>query len=152
MRKLSLALFIAALSLASCKSADNNAGAIASDFCECFRDIEKDMSSDTKRIVAKATEANNPTKSLQDDIVAMGEEKGQQIAQEMARMGELEDENSKVGRCIKDVEKKYKNAYSLNEEKTVRKILAELENKSGCSFTASLMKIGLKVKENPGMQ
>ena len=154
MRKLSapVVILIMLLSLASCKSADKNAGNIASDYCNCFSELEKNMSSDTKKILSRAGDAADPTKSLQADVIALGEEKGKQVAEEMESLGELEDDNSVIGRCIKGVEKKHNNAYSFNEEKTARKIIIELENKPGCSFTASLMKVGLKVKDKPEMQ
>ena len=152
MRKLffTVALPAILLSLVSCKSADKKADAIAADMCNCFKGMEANLSNDAKKIVSNAAMAADPAKSLQEDVMALGEERGQQIAVEMQSLGDMENESSETGRCIKDVEKKYKNAYTMNEEKTLQKIIKELEGNPGCSFTASLLKLGLKMKDKSG--
>ena len=154
MRKLFFTVAIPAmfLSLVSCKSADKKADQIAADMCNCFKGMEAKLSNDTKKIVGNAANATDPEKSLKDDVIALGEEKGQKIGEEMQSLGDMENESSETGRCIKEVEKKYKNAYTLNEEKTAQKIIKELEGKPGCSFTASLLKLGLKMKGKPGIE
>jgi hypothetical protein len=118
--------------------------------CNCFKGLEAKLSNETKKIVENAANATDPEKSLKDDVMALGEEKGQQIAEEMVSVGEIKNENSETGRCMKDLEKKYKNAYTMNEEKTMQKIIKELEGNPGCSFTASLLKLGLKMKGKTG--
>ena len=149
MKKHSLVIVAGSLFLlaSSCKSADKNADKIAADFCNCFSDLEKNLSSDTKKIFTSAANAADPTTTMQKDLMALDPEKQQKVSEELQSLGDIEDANSSIGRCMKDVEKKYDNAYSMNEDKTVRKIVAELEKKSGCEFTASLMKVGLKVKK-----
>jgi len=152
MKKILFVIVVPALMLlwVSCKSADKKADEIAADMCNCFKSLEANLSNDTKKIVDNAANATDPEKSLKDDVMALGEEKGQQIGQEMSSLGDMENESSETGRCIKDVEKKYKNAYTLDEEKTTQKIIKELEGKSGCSFTASLLKLGLRMKDKKG--
>jgi phage-related minor tail protein len=138
------------LLLVSCKSADKKADAIAEDMCNCFKGMEAKISNNTKKIFTDAANAADPAKSIQDAVMAIGEENSQQISQEMETLGEMEDENSETGRCMKGLEKKYDNAYSFNEEKTLQKIIKELEGKPGCDFTASLLKLGLKMKGKSG--
>jgi hypothetical protein len=152
MRKLFFTIAVPAmiLFLVSCKSADKNAGNIAEDMCNCYKGLEAKMSDDTKKIVSNAANAADPEKSLQEDVMALGEEKALQIGQEMQSIGEIEDESSESGRCMKELEKKYKNAYSINESKTLQKIIKELEGRAGCGFTASLLKMGLKIKDKKG--
>lgn len=154
MRKLFFTVAIPAilLLLVSCKSADKNADAIAADMCNCFKSLETNLSNDAKNVVKNAANAADPVKSLKDDVMALGEEKGQQVGVEMQSLGDMENESSETGRCIKDVEKKYKNAYTMNEEKTLQKIIKELEGNPGCSFTASLLKLGLKMKGKSGVE
>jgi hypothetical protein len=137
----------ASIFLFSCKSADNKAPQIAADFCNCFSDIEQNFGADTKRIISTAAGATDPTKSLQDQILALEDEKKAQVGKEMESLSDMEDENSKIGKCMKEVETKYKNVVTFNEEKTFNKIIAELEKKKGCDFTAALMKIGMKMKD-----
>jgi len=147
MKRHSLAIVAGGLFLiaASCKSADNNADKIAKDFCNCFSDMEKNFSSDSKKIFIAAANAADPTASIQNDLMALEPEKQQKVAEELQGVGDIENPNSSVGRCMKDVEKKYDNAYSMNQSKTMKKIIEELD-KQGCDFTASLMKIGMKAK------
>jgi hypothetical protein len=149
MRKnlIGLTFIAASVVLFSCKSADNRAPEIATDFCNCFTEIEQNFSADTKRIVSTAASAADPTKSLQDQVIALADEKKEQVGKEMESLGDMEDENSKIGKCMKDVEKKYKNVVTFNEGKTFNKIIAELEKKKGCDFTAALMKIGMRMKD-----
>lgn len=150
MKKLLSVITIPALILLSCKSADKKADAIAADMCNCFKGLEANLSNDTKKIVDNAANAADPEKSLKDDVMALGAERGQQIGEEMSALGDMDNENSETGRCIKDVENKYKNAYTLDEKKTTQKIINELEGKAGCSFTASLLKLGLRMKDKQG--
>lgn len=135
------------VSVTACKTADSQAPEIATDFCNCFKDIEKNLSADVKRMVADAATSEDPEKSMQDAMLNLNEEKALEISEEMVALGELEDDNSTVGKCIKDVEAKYKNVYSFNQEKTANKIIKELDGKPGCDFTASLMKLGIRMKD-----
>ena len=148
MRKLffTVALPAILLLLVSCKSADSKIDKISADFCNCFKGMEAKLSDDSKKLISDASNAADPGKSMKDAMVPLSEEKKMQVAQEMAGFAELEDESSETGRCIKDIEKKYDNAYTLNEKKFLLKLTKELEGKPGCGITASLLKIGLKVK------
>ena len=120
--------------------------------CNCFKGMEANLSNETKKMVDNAANATDPEKSLKDDVISLGEEKAEQIGKEMEILGDMENESSETGRCIKDVEKKYKNVYTLDEEKTAQKIVKELESKAGCNFTASLLKLGLKMKGKTGVE
>ncbi len=140
------------LLIASCNSADKNVGKIASDYCDCLRKLDKSMSSETKKIISNAANSDNPSKSIQKDVMAMDEEKQLQIGKEMVSVGDMEDESSEIGRCIKRIEKKYDNAYTMNEEKFLKKLVKELEGDPGCGLTASLLKLGLKMKDKPGFE
>ena len=135
------------VSIGACKTADKKAPEIAADFGNCFKDIEKNLGEDVKKMVADAAMSADPEKFMEEAMLNIDEERALEIGKEMVMLGELEDANSKVGRCIKDVEAKYKNVYSFNQEKTANKIIAELEGKPGCGFTASLMKLGIRMKD-----
>jgi hypothetical protein len=138
---------IATFFMSSCGTADNKVPQIASDFCNCFTSMERDLSTGTKSIIAKAADAEDPEKSLTDAVMNLNEEEQTKIGTEMMSLGDMENESSEVGRCIKSVEKKYDNEYTLNQEKFAQKIVKELESKQGCSFTASLLKLGLKMEK-----
>jgi len=145
-------IIMVTLIVTSCKSADKNAGKIASDYCDCLRKLDKSMSSETKKIISNAANSDDPTKSIQSDVMGMDEEKQLQIGKEMVAVGDMEDEKSEIGSCIKRIEKKYDNAYTMNEEKFLKKLIKELEADPGCGLTASLLKLGLKMKDKPGFE
>jgi hypothetical protein len=131
----------------SCTS-DNKIKQIATDMCDCFVKMDKNLSEKTKSIIATASNADNPETSLQSAMLALNEEEQTSIGTEMMALGELENPSSEVGGCIKAVEKKYDDTYTLNEKKDAEKIVKELESRSGCGFTASLLKLGLKMDKD----
>ncbi|MEI9908938.1 MAG: hypothetical protein WDO71_04275 [Bacteroidota bacterium] len=135
-----------ALSLVACKSADNKVPEIAADVCNCFSDIEKNFSKETKALLAKAANDSNPQKVLKEEIVKLDQEDQMAIGQELMSLGELGDEKSDMGRCMKGVEKKYGNNFTRDKKILGNKIVQELESKNGCGFTASIMKLGLKME------
>jgi hypothetical protein len=147
MRKVVRSLLVVITTIAlSCNSADNKVPQIASDFCNCFASIEKKLSAPTIDVLTKASNAGDPETALQDEIKKLDEEEQMKIGAEMMSLGEVEDPNSELGRCIKDVEKKYGKAYTLNQKKFGEKIIKELESKGGCTLTAAIMKLGLKIE------
>lgn len=142
-----IVLSFMSLIVASCSTADKKVPQIAEDFCNCFSKMEKEMSAESKRIFKTAANASDPEQVLQDELLKLEGETQTQVNEEFMAFGELEDENSEVGRCMKSVEKKYDNSYTFNESKFMDKVIKELENKLGCDFTASLLKVGKKVEE-----
>ncbi|MBN8675753.1 MAG: hypothetical protein J0L56_16590 [Chitinophagales bacterium] len=140
-------LGVAVISIASCSTADQKVPQMAADFCNCFSKMERDLSESTKNIVARASIAANPELSIQNAVLALDEEEQAAIAGEMESFSQMDDENSEIGRCIKNVEKKYDKAYTFNQEKFAQKVIKELESKKGCDFTASLLKLGLKMEK-----
>jgi hypothetical protein len=95
----------------------------------------------------KLQSAPDPTAALQQSVTDLTPEEQERVGAEMVSLGDLEDENSEIGTCIKNVEKKYDNEYTLNKDKYADKIVKELESKPGCNFTASLLKLGLKMEK-----
>ncbi|HEX7847829.1 MAG TPA: hypothetical protein VF476_18645 [Chitinophagaceae bacterium] len=149
MRKNVFPILAIAFLIASCKgSADKKVPEIAADYCKCFEKLEKEMSDESKKLFTAAGNAADPTKTLEEELLKLDEETQGKVGIELMSLGELEDESSEMGSCIKGVEKKYGKQYTLDEKKFANNIIKELEAKPGCSFTASLMKVGLKVEES----
>ncbi|MBL7744046.1 MAG: hypothetical protein JNN00_11275 [Chitinophagaceae bacterium] len=147
MRKTTPLLIIAfVLFISSCKTADNQVPEIAADFCKCISVLEKDMSKATVDVISRAAEAADPEQAMEKAMEGMSEEDKMKVAMEMVGMSKLDDASSEVGRCMKDVEKKYDKSYTFNEKKFGEKIIKELESKNGCGLTAAIMKLGLKVE------
>ncbi|HEY6504138.1 MAG TPA: hypothetical protein VIZ28_09205 [Chitinophagaceae bacterium] len=131
----------------SCSSADNKVPQIAADFCNCFNKVEQDISASTVNVITKAANSVDPETALLDEVKNLDPEDQMKFEKEMEVISEVEDQKSELGRCIKDVEKKYGKAYTFNQKKFGEKIIRELESKSGCSLTAAIMKLGLKMDE-----
>lgn len=142
-----LLFFFIIISTVSCKTADQQVPEIASDFCNCISPMEKEMSKKTLNIFSTAAAASDPEASLKSQIQALPDEDQMSVSAEIMVLSRLDDEKSDVGRCIKSVEKKYDKAYTFNEKKFIKKVIKELEAKSGCSFTAAIMTLGMKIQE-----
>jgi hypothetical protein len=97
--------------------------------------------------MTKASNAADPQAVLKAELAGLDPEEQKAIGKEMMSLGEVEDENSELGHCIKSVEKKYGKVYTLNQVKFAEKIVKELETKSGCTVTAAIMRLGLKNKK-----
>jgi outer membrane murein-binding lipoprotein Lpp len=148
MRKNVFALLsLTLLMLAGCNSADQKIPEMASDFCNCFSGMQKNLSSKTKQIMQTAANSADPTRTIKDEVGKLDDEEKKTVGEEFASFGEIDNPDSKIGRCMADVEKKYGSAKTMNETKFLQKLIAELESKQGCDFTAALLKLGLKAKE-----
>ncbi len=120
---------------------------IAADVCNCFVNIEKNLSKETKLVFANAAKADNPSEKLQEEMAKLSKEDQVKVLSEMTFFNGMEDEKSPVGQCIKNVEKKYGYTYTKDKKKLGEKLVKELESKSGCDFTASIWKLGLKLSD-----
>jgi hypothetical protein len=147
MRNLVLLAGVFVLIATGCQSADKQVPEIASDFCACFTDMEKDMSTQTKDIMHKAAISNDPENSMKSDVEALSDDDKMKVGTEMMSLGSMQDKDSEVGRCMEDVAKKYDKAKTFNEKKFMEKLIKELDEKPSCRFTADLMRIGLKTQE-----
>jgi hypothetical protein len=146
----SILLGLAVLLFIGCATADQKIPEMATDFCNCFTEMDRNMSSQTKDIMQKAANATDPETTMKSELEKLNDEDQAKVKEEMMTFGEMEDKNSKVGKCMADVETKYGSAKTFNEKKFLEKLIKELESKTGCNFTATLMKIGMRVKEKEG--
>ena len=147
--KLKPTLFVfAVLCIVACSTADNKVPQMATDFCNCFRTMEDSLSSEVKQLLTTASNASDPEKAMDEATEGMSEEKKLSIGMEMMSFQSVEDPNSAVSRCMKDIENKYKHDRTTDKEKFAKKLIAELEKKQGCEVTAAIMKLGYK-KEFP---
>src|SRR5215831_9558925 len=109
--------------------------------------MEKNMSSKTKEIMQKASNAADPEMTMKNEMDKLNEDEKMSVSSEMMTMGELQDRDSKIGRCMAAVEKKYNGAKTLDKKKFLEKLIKELESKTGCSFTATVMRMGMRINE-----
>jgi hypothetical protein len=148
MRRTSLFTGILIAGLYSCNQADNKVPGIATDLCQCFSSIEKNSSPQTKEIFLKASNASDPKKILQEEISLLDENAQVIVRKDLLIFSEIDKPASSIGKCIGAIKKKYGKANAFNETKFTQKIVEELQSKAGCSFTASVMKMGMTVEDN----
>ena len=146
-KNLTLPAVIVMLILVSCQSADKKIPQIAGDFCNCFSSLEKNLSEKTKGIIDRAANSANPEQSMKDDVEKLTEEEKMSVGTEMVSLGDMENKDSDLGKCMEAVKNKYNNARTFNEKKFLEKMVKELDSRGGCSFTADLLQIGLKTKD-----
>jgi hypothetical protein len=130
--------------LASCSTADQKIPTIANDFCNCFGTLEKSMSTELKDIFVKAGDSEDPQAALTKSLMEMDPEKQASITEELQGLSSVQDPNSEVGKCMAELEKKYKNEKTRDKKKFGEKLLAELKGKSGCTLTYAIMKMGFQ--------
>ena len=148
MRKIvSILLGFAILPFAGCETADQKIPEIAAGYCNCFTDMEKNMSSQTKEILEKGANSADPEATMKDEVGKLTPEDQMKVGTEMMTMGEMKDKTSKVGRCVTAVDEKYGNAKTYDKEKFMQKLVKELESKPGCNFTAIIMKMAQRLTE-----
>ena len=135
------------LILAGCNSADKKIPEMASDFCNCFSSMEMNLNSKTKQIVEAAANSADPSKTMKDEAKKLDEEEKKTVGEEFASFAEIDNPDSKIGRCLADVDKKYGKPNAMNESKLIRKLITELESKKGCEFTVAVLKLSLKTRE-----
>jgi hypothetical protein len=148
MRRISLFTLLLIAGVQSCNQADDKVPGIAADLCQCFSNIEKNLSPHTKKIFLKASNAPDPKKVLQEEISWLDEQAQITVRKDLLVFTEIDKPGSTIGKCIGSIKKKYGKSNAFNETKFANKIVEELQTKDGCSFTASIMKMGMTVLEN----
>jgi hypothetical protein len=148
MRKtVSVFLGFAVLLFSSCETGDKKIPEIATDFCNCFYDLEKKLSTTTKGIWQKAANAANPKSTMKIEMDKLNAPDKEKVKREILLINESEDKDSEVGRCMEAIGEKYNNARRLDETEFYQKLIKELESKTGCKFTAAAMKLGMGLKQ-----
>jgi hypothetical protein len=146
MKKFLMMLAVAgSVATISCKSsADKKMPELANDICNCMSMLEKDLSADAKKIITDAASASDPSTAMQKAMMDIPADKQMEIASEMMKMGEMQDQSKGVGACMKKLQDKYEDVKTMDSDKTIlKKVIAALEEKK-CNFAATIMKLGAK--------
>src|SRR5262245_1200476 len=109
----------------SCATADKKIPEMAIAFCNCFTQLEKNVSSTTKEIMSRASEAAQPETILDSTLEDLTTEEKQVVARDMEAMSELNKEDSEIRRCMTVVEKKYGNARTFDKKKFLVEMIKE---------------------------
>jgi hypothetical protein len=136
---------LAALLLPGCDTADQKIPEIAADYCNCLAEMGNNMSSKTKIILEKVANAADPENTTKNELEKLRTEDQIKVSTEIITLGNMNDTNSKVGRCLQVIEEKYGEARTITMKKFREKLVKELKSKTGCEFAATLMKIETKL-------
>lgn len=118
---------------------------VATDLCGCTKSLENKLTPEFVNILIESSKAENPEKAIEEKMSAMEPEQMMALLPNMEAMGELENEEGEFMTCINGLEKKYENAYTFDEEESMKEVLAEME-KNDCTFGAAILKLAMKSK------
>ena len=118
---------------------------VATDACGCTKALENKLSPTLVKIIIESASAANPDQAIEEKMSALDSEQMMAIIPDMEILSELENENGEFIQCVNGLEKKYENAYTFNEEESIKEVLAEME-KMDCAFGVAILKMGLNSK------
>ena len=118
---------------------------VAADACGCTKALENKLSPVLVKIIVESAKEENPEKSIEEKISALDSEQMMTIIPDMEILSQLENEDSEFIQCVNGLEKKYENAYTFNEEESMKEVLVEME-KLDCAFGVAILKMGLNAK------
>jgi hypothetical protein len=116
---------------------------VAADACECTKALENKLSPVLVKIMVESASAENPEKAIEEKMSALEGEEMLAIIPDLEILAELENDNGEFIQCVNQLEKKYENAYTFNEEESMKEVLLEME-KLDCAFGVAILKMGLK--------
>lgn len=133
-----------AFMIASCSSVDKKVPEIATEICNCFSPLDKQMSPDLKAILIKAGEADKPKEVFDDLIVALPDGKRDTILKEMQTLIVVGDPGSEVNQCMNDFKNRYSSGKTKDRDKFYTNLFNELKAKPGCELSRAMFKITYK--------
>jgi hypothetical protein len=118
---------------------------VAADVCGCTKALENKLTPEFVQIIIESSKAENPDKAIEEKMSALDTDQMMALLPNMEVMEELDSEQGEFMTCINGLEKKYDNAYTFDEEQSMKDVLVEME-KLDCAFGVAILKLGLKAK------
>ncbi len=118
---------------------------VAADVCGCTKALENKLSPEFVKIINESSVAEDPNKAIEEKMSALDTEQMMAIVPDLEVLSEVENEDGEFLKCLSGLEKKYENAYTFNEEESMKEVLVEME-KMDCAFGVAILKLGLKSK------
>ena len=82
---------------------------------------------------------------MTEKLEAMEMEEMLAIMADMKVVNEIENDKGEFSACMNELEKKYDNAYTFDEEESMKTVLAEMQ-KLDCKFGSAILKLGMQAK------
>ena len=118
---------------------------VAADACGCTKALENKLSPTLVNIIVESSNAENPEKAIEEKTAALDSDQMMAIVPDLEILAELESEDGEFIQCVNGLEKKYENAYTFNEEESMKEVLVEM-GKLDCAFGVAVLKMGLNAK------
>jgi len=118
---------------------------VAADVCGCTKSLENKLSPAFVKILNESAAAEDPNAAIEEKMSALDTEQMMAIVPDLQVLSEVESEDGEFMQCLSGLEKKYENAYTFNEEESMKQVLVEME-KMDCAFGVAILKLGLKSK------
>ena len=143
--KSSIAIFCVAVVLVASGCSMGKEKEVAADACGCTKALENKLSPTLVNIIVESSNAENPEKAIEEKMTALNSDQMMAIVPDLEILAELESEDGEFIQCVNGLEKKYENAYTFNEEESMKEVLIEME-KLDCAFGVAILKMGLNAK------
>jgi hypothetical protein len=118
---------------------------VAADVCGCTKNLQNKLSPEFVKIIIESANAENPDKAIEEKMSALDTEQMMAIVPDLEVLADVDSENGEFMTCLNGLEKKYENAYTFDEEKSMKEVLVEME-KTDCAFGVAILKLGMKAK------
>jgi hypothetical protein len=143
--KSSMAIFGMAVVLVASGCSMGKEKEVAADVCGCTKALEKKLTPEFVQIIVESSKAKNPDKAIEEKMSALDTDQMMALIPNMEVMEDLDNEQGEFNTCLNGLEKKYENAYTFDEEESIKEVLAEME-KTDCKFGVAIVKLGMKAK------
>jgi hypothetical protein len=144
MKSIYFPCLMALLLLAGCSSADSKIPAIATDMCDCFEEMKKNMSPAAITVFEKVKISAAPQKTLQEEIRKLSPDDAKGVAAQMTAIGKP---SSGIAACMQAIDKKYGNETTADKNALLKKVMTEMATRQNCTVGAAIINIGAsKVK------
>jgi hypothetical protein len=143
--KSSMAIFGMAVVLVASGCSMGKEKEVAADVCGCTKALEKKLTPEFVQIIVESSKAENPDKAIEEKMSALDTDQMMALIPNMEVMEDLDNEQGEFNTCLNGLEKKYENAYTFDEEESIKEVLAEME-KTDCKFGVAIVKLGMKAK------
>jgi hypothetical protein len=138
----------------SCNSADDQIPEIADKYCNCFSSVERSLSKSGKKILKKASQGAEE-EELDKMRENLSEEDQELLKDDYKLITSIDDEDSKVHKCITRVDNEIKELRTMDEEKYLNNLIAEMKENKNCFLGSYIFEKGkgelnAKKKKKPG--
>lgn len=122
-------------------SADGKVPELASEMCKCFETMNKEISPAAAALYKEVAAAPKPGATLRNGLENMEPSEAAAIA---TAMGQLEDESTEIGKCVKAFDRKYEKETTRDRESLFRKLLEEMRKNASCPIGAALINLSVE--------